>query len=69
MTLLQDAPAKAKAVVAADPQPDVTLSAKEQDAIVTAAAAEEKPATVPGDIDGARRAWGQPTPTRQFTRD
>jgi len=70
MTLLDEAPVKVKKVESVAPaQPDVTLSAKEQDAIINVAAAEEKPATVPGESEGERRAWGQPSATRRLERD
>ncbi len=68
MTLLDEARTKAK--VREDRQPDVTLSAAEQDSIIKVAASEEKPAKVPGHAEGERRAWGQPSDSRSsFLRD
>lgn len=64
------ATAKVETPVLADQQSDAVLSAKEQDSIIKVAAAEEKPAKVPGDSNGERRAWGQPRAGRSpLSRD
>jgi hypothetical protein len=61
---------KVEAPVLPDQQSDAVLSAKEQDAIIQVAAAEQELATVPGSQEGERRAWGEPRAGRSpLSRD
>lgn len=58
------------ATIPADTQPDIQLSEPEKDAVIKLVADNEETPTVPGNTNGARRAWGQPSPGRnELERD